>query len=161
MERSNSEIRLSSSLEKWQYGYTTSVTADLTLQTFFLHDQTTFALKRIPLRFMLYALCFVQSCGHDTSPVKQPGLPDQFIAVLGIMQDAGYPQAGCDKRMLQRLPKGAEEKVVTCLALVDRKANQYWLFEVTPDITSPSFIQQYLSSCGRSYPCRYSLRMRT
>ncbi len=112
------------------------------------------ALKRIPLRFMLYALCFVQSCGHDTSPVKQPGLPDQFIAVLGIMQDAGYPQAGCDKECCNAYWKGAEEKkLVTCLALVDRKANQYWLFEATPDITTQFHsVQQYLSSQAGHIP---------
>jgi pyrroloquinoline quinone biosynthesis protein B len=63
-------------------------------------------------------------------------LPDKFLVVLGIAQDAGYPQIGCTKECCAAYWQGKEEKkYVACLALVDRKANQYWLFEATPDIT--------------------------
>ncbi len=72
-------------------------------------------------------------------------LPDKFIAVLGIAQDAGYPQAGCVQDCCRAYYEGKEEKkLITCLALVDRKAGEYWLFEATPDIAAQlKYVQRY------------------
>ena len=74
-------------------------------------------------------------------------LPEKFIVVLGVTQDAGYPQAGCDKECCKVYYEGKEEKkLVTCLALVDRTTSQYWLFEATPDITQQlRNIQSYIT----------------
>lgn len=58
-----------------------------------------------------------------------------YIIVLGIAQDGGYPQAGCDKSCCQRawrLPK--KQRSPASLALVDPTTKQRWLFEATPDI---------------------------
>lgn len=79
-------------------------------------------------------------CKADKKTVeKQAGemkLPEKFLVVLGVAQDAGYPQIGCTKECCTAYWEGKEEKKhTTSLALVDRKANQYWLFEATPDIT--------------------------
>jgi len=59
-------------------------------------------------------------------------MPDgPYTLVLGIAQDAGYPQAGTksspawDDHSLRRL--------ATCLALVDPPSGQRWLFDATPD----------------------------
>lgn len=73
-------------------------------------------------------------------------LPDQFLVVLGTAQDAGYPQIGCTKECCSAYWDGKEEKKhITCLALVDRKTSQYWLFEATPDInTQLHTLQGYL-----------------
>lgn len=98
--------------------------------------------------------CFlltVESCrSKESSPVqvKQQNLPDKFLVVLGIVQDAGYPQIGCEKECCKAYWNGKEEKkYVTCLALVDRKTNQYWLFEATPDITQQLHtLQPYLAT---------------
>lgn len=75
-------------------------------------------------------------------------LPDRFLVVLGIAQDAGYPQIGCEKECCKAYWLGKEKKkLITCLALVDRKANQYWLFEATPDIAEQLHsLQPYLIS---------------
>jgi pyrroloquinoline quinone biosynthesis protein B len=74
------------------------------------------------------------------------GLPDFFVVVLGIAQDAGYPQAGCEKECCAVYWKGKEDKkLVTSLALVDREAGKYWLIEATPDIgLQLKNLQQYL-----------------
>lgn len=71
--------------------------------------------------------------------------PDKFLVVLGIAQDAGYPQAGCEKECCMTFYEGKEEKkLITCLALVDRKAGEYWLFEATPDIKAQlKSVQRY------------------
>ena len=112
----------------------------------------------IPLVMKLFLAAFVSvlllmagGCrSHKTSsdPVNKKELPDKFLVVLGIAQDAGYPQVGCEKECCKVYWDGKEEKkYVTCLALVDRKANQYWLFEATPDITQQLHtIQPYLSA---------------
>lgn len=68
---------------------------------------------------------------------EQKNLFDQFLVVLGTAQDAGYPQIGCTKECCTAYWDGKEaKKNVTSLALVDRKTNQYWIFEATPNITS-------------------------
>lgn len=72
--------------------------------------------------------------------------PDQFLVVLGIAQDGGFPQIGCNKACCQLYWKGKEaKKLVTCLALVDRPHKQYWLIDATPDITAQlRNVQHYL-----------------
>lgn len=83
--------------------------------------------------FFLLASCNRSKSHTSSQPDKE--LPDQFITVLGIAQDAGYPQTGCEKECCKVYRDGKEEKkYVTCLALVDRKTHQYWLFEATPDL---------------------------
>jgi len=58
-----------------------------------------------------------------------------FIYILGVVQDAGYPQAGCYRPHCMpgwedaRLERGA-----TSLAVVDPAARQKYLFEATPDL---------------------------
>ncbi|MDZ4808006.1 MAG: MBL fold metallo-hydrolase [Bacteroidota bacterium] len=87
-----------------------------------------------------------RSKGASSVEVEQKNLPDKFLVMLGTAQDAGYPQAGCTKTCCAAYWEGKEgKKYITCLALVDRKANQYWLFEATPDITNQlENVQSYL-----------------
>ena len=57
--------------------------------------------------------------------------PD-YIQVLGIVQDAGYPHIGCEKDCCSVLSPG--EYFVSCLGLVDKTNNKRYLFDATPDI---------------------------
>ena len=57
--------------------------------------------------------------------------PD-YIQVLGIVQDAGYPHIGCEKDCCNVLSPG--EYFVSCLGLVDKTNNKRYLFDATPDI---------------------------
>lgn len=62
--------------------------------------------------------------------------PIQYITVLGVAQDAGYPQIGCNKSCCEVFYKGKEsKKLISCLGLVDQVNSQKWLFDATPDIT--------------------------
>ena len=57
-----------------------------------------------------------------------------YVVVLGIAQDAGYPQAGCRKACCARAwaePQARRHAV--CLAIVDPESRQRWLVECTPD----------------------------
>ena len=57
-----------------------------------------------------------------------------YVLILGIAQDAGYPQAGCKKECCQ---KWYENKVakqwVSCMAIVDPLSHQKWIIDATPD----------------------------
>ena len=56
-----------------------------------------------------------------------------YLYVLGVAQDAGYPQAGCYQQHC--LPGWADprlERGATAVALIDPKASKTYLFEATP-----------------------------
>ena len=60
----------------------------------------------------------------------------QFVTVLGVAQDGGYPQAGCTEEYCMRHWRGEENKRhVVSLGLTDHQSKQNWLFEATPDFT--------------------------
>ncbi len=57
-----------------------------------------------------------------------------YIVVLGIAQDAGFLQAGCEKENCTLFWEGKEQRRhATSLGLVDEKTGQQWMFEATPD----------------------------
>ncbi|MBS1793495.1 MAG: pyrroloquinoline quinone biosynthesis protein PqqB [Acidobacteria bacterium] len=57
-----------------------------------------------------------------------------FVVVLGVAQDAGVPQIGCESPFCQRAWKDASlRRRVASLALVDPAAKKRWLFDATPD----------------------------
>ncbi len=55
-----------------------------------------------------------------------------YIQVLGIVQDAGYPHIGCEKDCCKEVSPG--DYFVSCLGLVDKTNNKRYLFDATPDI---------------------------
>ena len=58
-----------------------------------------------------------------------------YIVVLGIAQDAGFPQAGCNKECCKKAWLDPQiRKSVSCIALVDPVSKKQWLFDATPDI---------------------------
>lgn len=97
-------------------------------------------MKKVKLILLFVVTALIAGCNqmrNEKDTVKKNDLPDQFLVVLGIAQDAGYPQAGCEKECCAGYYSGKEKKkLVTCLALVDRAANKYWLIEATPDIAT-------------------------
>lgn len=107
--------------------------------------------------FLVSILVNGMSCSEnktEVSSVHSGNLPDKFIIVLGTVQDAGYPQAGCEKQCCKNYWEGREaKKYITCLGLVDRRANKYWLFEATPDIANQlKTIQGYISNSPNYFP---------
>ena len=58
-----------------------------------------------------------------------------YIYILGIVQDGGYPHAGCEKQCCTKARNNRENKKnVVSFALVSPATKQWWLFEATPDI---------------------------
>lgn len=59
---------------------------------------------------------------------------DPFIAVLGIAQDAGYPQAGCALECCREAWNNPSlRQRATCLAIIDPISHERWILECTPD----------------------------
>ena len=65
------------------------------------------------------------------SPIASADDDDPFVIVLGIAQDGGFPQAGCRKECCRNFGNGIPEGPA-CIAVVDPKTRQRWLFECTP-----------------------------
>ena len=80
-------------------------------------------MKLFSLSFSLIFLVFFS--------YSQPSESD-YIQVLGIVQDAGYPHIGCEKDCCEQVSPG--DYFVSCLALVDKTNNKRYLFDATPDI---------------------------
>ncbi len=99
--------------------------------------QTSNMLIRIKHLFYFLTIFFFLSCGliainQNPQTEKIPETP--FLMVLGIAQDAGFPQADCHKECCKTVWKGeVKQKLVSCLALVDPQSNQFWVFDATPD----------------------------
>ena len=95
---------------------------------------------------ILFFLTPILSKGQIAVPGVQQS---QFITVLGIAQDGGYPQAGCTAEHCLRHWRGEEKKrQVVSLGLTDQASGQNWLFEATPDFTAQ--LQQLQVASGSS-----------
>lgn len=88
------------------------------------------------MKYLLLLLLsiFIITCTNRSPERTSEERSDVFITVLGIAQDAGYPQAGCEKEQCQLFWNGKEEaRHATSLALVDSNSDKFWMFEATPD----------------------------
>jgi pyrroloquinoline quinone biosynthesis protein B len=57
-----------------------------------------------------------------------------YVAVLGIAQDAGVPQIGCETPFCKKAWKDARlRRMVSALALIDPDTKERWIFDATPD----------------------------
>lgn len=92
-------------------------------------------MKHATARFFLLSLVFwASACQSPSSPAQEEPLPEVYLLVLGIAQDAGFPQADCQKDCCRAAwADGELRRGVVCLGLVDRPAGKAYLFEATPD----------------------------
>ena len=82
---------------------------------------------------ILFIISFI-GCNpnHESQEITK-----QYITILGTAQDGGFPHIGCQKKCCDDFYKGISPKQkVVSLGLIDRKAQQKFLFEATPDIST-------------------------
>jgi pyrroloquinoline quinone biosynthesis protein B len=105
------------------------------------------------LLFATFSLFF--ACKSSQNLETNQNLPEQFITVLGIAQDAGYPHPYCGKACCEAVVQGKEQrKKVTCLGIVDRETQQVFMIEATPDFTEQErILRGYLSDKTKSISC--------
>ena len=70
-------------------------------------------------------------------PLGEPGEQPKdapFLLILGIAQDAGFPQAACKKKCCRAAwGDPSLQKNACSIALVDPQSRGRWLFDITPD----------------------------
>ncbi len=58
-----------------------------------------------------------------------------YVVVLGVGQDAGVPQMGCESPFCRRAwNDSALRQTVSSIALVDPESKSRWIFDATPDL---------------------------
>lgn len=83
------------------------------------------------MRFLVWAFLFFVSC--STSVKETVNKPEDFVVVLGIAQDAGYPQIACGKKCCRSIwHDPSKRKSVSSLGVVDQ--GKTYLIDATPDI---------------------------
>ena len=86
------------------------------------------------LKLLLIFLVFTTGCSSKNNDQKKEHLK-QYITILGIAQDGGYPHIGCQKQCCKDYYSGKNKrKNVVSLGLVDLENQQKWLFDATPDM---------------------------
>ena len=53
------------------------------------------------------------------------------FTILGIAQDGGFPQFGCNLNCCQNIP--IHTNFISSAAIIDNKLKEYWLIDVTPE----------------------------
>jgi len=91
------------------------------------------------LKHKLVQICFlvllIWNCNEHKTSV-QASDAEQYITILGIAQDAGYPQISCNNACCQAFRNGKEpRKRVSSIGVIDKATHEKWLFDATPDIT--------------------------
>lgn len=100
--------------------------------------------KAGPYLFILLLAIF--SCNSVLSAEAKP----IEILVLGVAQDAGYPQAGCyQAHCLTAWENPANKRLATSLALIDHRHKSYYLFEASPSLPEQLWrVEQYTKQQG-------------
>jgi len=81
-------------------------------------------------------IVFLSNC-QESKVVEMQFNDEQYITILGVAQDAGYPQVACERACCELFHEGKEaKKRVSCLGLIDKTTHEKWLFDATPDMTA-------------------------
>ena len=92
------------------------------------------------------------SCDKNKSNQSNPEISflpkSTYIKILGIAQDAGFPQADCKKSCCRQAWKDQSlRRKVSCIAIVDPSSEKSWLIDATPDFKDQLFT---LTSTGKN-----------
>lgn len=89
-------------------------------------------MKKLIILCSVFNLFF--SCKSEEQKPFMQKQKSPYILVLGNAQDAGYPQAGCEKECCKRVyDNSINERLVSSIALIDPISNENWIFDATPD----------------------------
>jgi len=80
-------------------------------------------------------------------PAREDSAKKQLeVIVLGNAQDAGYPQAGCDRECCKLARSNpSARRFATSLAIVDHANSKRYLFECTPDFREQLYLLDQLA----------------
>ena len=76
--------------------------------------------------FLWFLVLLFINCQTAKNTALTKNTSNPFIVVLGIAQDAGYPQPHCDKACCAAVANGKEKRRnVTCIGLVDTETQSF------------------------------------
>ncbi len=80
----------------------------------------------------------ILSCKNSEDSMKGrsfgPNDPKQYITILGIAQDGGYPHINNKDEFVGVAQGDISKELVVCLGIVDQKERKKFLIEATPDL---------------------------
>ncbi len=84
---------------------------------------------------ILFSVCFCTvACLSTITTLAAEEANAPHVLVLGIAQDAGYPQAGCEKPCCQPAWQDwTKRRFASSIAVVDPASGERFLFDCTPD----------------------------
>jgi len=89
---------------------------------------------------------------NSKEQLAESSLAQVSLVVLGVAQDAGYPQINCYKpHCISGWQNPKLRKLATSLAVIDYSARQKFLFEATPDIKEQMY-QLHSIAPDEKYP---------
>ena len=81
------------------------------------------------LIYLIIGFSFACSQPAEKTPITA------YVMVLGVAQDAGYPQMNCKKKCCKQAWENSDLKRTTsCLAIVDPISKEQWIIDATPNI---------------------------
>jgi len=93
----------------------------------------------------LYIFILV-SCGETKQDISQPHIiksSSTYLKILGVAQDAGFPQINCYKSCCKDLWNDKYlRKMVSCIGIADEENQTCYLLDATPDIKDQLSILQ-------------------
>lgn len=94
----------------------------------------------------LIGLLLIFALSACTQNRTKPQSPSTYVSVLGIAQDAGYPQAGCRKDCCQAVYKDRNKaRKAVCLGIVDQIGKISWMIEASPEFPAQYHDLQHLA----------------
>ncbi len=92
--------------------------------------------KKVLLIFFLFTCYIIQAQNNSSS-----------LVILGIAQDGGSPQMGCDKSCCITLWENNLFESVTSIGLIDNIENRFFFIDASPDITKQyQMLKSYASN---------------
>ncbi len=100
---------------------------------------------------LLVTTFFWLACSNAVEKIGDDPNSEVSIVVLGIAQDAGYPQIGCYKpHCMPAWKDGNKKRLATSLGVIDGLHRQKFVIEATPDIKQ-QFYQLHLFAPDDEY----------
>ena len=103
-------------------------------------------LRTLSTTFWLASCLFFSACKNATTEQESTSYHElatsenPFVVVLGIAQDAGYPQAGCLKDCCKDAwQQPSKKRSVSCIAIVDTVEGKAWMVDATPDFKNQAW----------------------
>ncbi len=82
--------------------------------------------------------------------MNQANNSNAYIVVLGIAQDAGYPQINCEKEYCADAWENSSlQKKPACIAIVDPSTKEQWIIDATPEIKNQLYLLKKISGSNK------------